>query len=305
MKLPRLERAVIEVEGACNYSCQMCPQPDRPREFLERMPLGRFRDVVAQCVESGVRVINLEGSGEPTRNRNLPRYIEIVKQHGVKAFCFSNGSLFNNGFMRDCIDAGLDFFRFSVVGYDHETYLDWMHAPWFDRVKRNAAAALAYAQGTSCRIASYHLILHPDNEEHELGAYLYNWIRPLGIDAEVWRQHNWAGSYDAPERRGKRRSCGRPFYPDLVVRAGGQVHPCCQVLGRDAEAVLGTVTGSTSLADIWHGEAYTTLREQHRNGDWPSYCQGCDFLIDDPNVLVWTNYERGLNSMHGTQVRIR
>ena len=58
--------------------------------------------------------------------------------------------------------------------------------------------------------------------------------------------HNWAGVYKPEyEREGKIKTCGRPFSPDLVIRAGGldgktgAVHPCCQVLGRDDEAVLG------------------------------------------------------------------
>ena len=36
----------------------------------------------------------------------------------------------------------------------------------------------------------------------------------------------------------------------------------------------------------------------HRDGDWPEYCRGCDFLTDDRGALVWTNYGRALNQMH-------
>ena len=35
-------------------------------------------------------------------------------------------------------------------------------------------------------------------------------------------------------------------------------------------------------------------------GDWPSYCEGCDFLVDDKEVLVYTNHDRELYKMHGT-----
>ena len=37
------------------------------------------------------------------------------------------------------------------------------------------------------------------------------------------------------------------------------------------------------------------------SGNYPSYCNGCDFLIDDPEVLVYTNHERDLYKMHGTE----
>ena len=36
----KLQRAVIEVFGGCNYTCQMCPQsdPGRGKDFTRKMP---------------------------------------------------------------------------------------------------------------------------------------------------------------------------------------------------------------------------------------------------------------------------
>ena len=41
----KVERAVIEVNGGCNYTCQMCPQtdPGRHKGFLKKMPLDLFK----------------------------------------------------------------------------------------------------------------------------------------------------------------------------------------------------------------------------------------------------------------------
>jgi len=36
-------------------------------------------------------------------------------------------------------------------------------------------------------------------------------------------------------------------------------------------------------------------------GDWPSYCKDCDFLIDDPETLVYTNHNRTTHKMYGTK----
>ena len=48
-----IERAVIEVNGGCNYSCEMCPQtnPGRHKGFLKRMKIDMFEDIVKQCAE--------------------------------------------------------------------------------------------------------------------------------------------------------------------------------------------------------------------------------------------------------------
>jgi MoaA/NifB/PqqE/SkfB family radical SAM enzyme len=116
----KIDRAVIEINGGCNYSCSMCPQDTRTggrhKDFLRKMTLIEFESNVADCAKHGLRVVNLDGSGEATLNRNLPEYIKIVKRYGAKAVIFSNGYRMNGQFMRDCVDAGLDFFRFSIIG---------------------------------------------------------------------------------------------------------------------------------------------------------------------------------------------
>ena len=51
--------------------------------------------------------------------------------------------------------------------------------------------------------------------------------------------HNWSGNYENKNARVKteRRTCGRPFAPELTVRSGGKMNrtggivPCCQTLG--------------------------------------------------------------------------
>ena len=73
----------------------------------------------------GLRVVNLEGSGEPTLPRNLPEYIKIVKKYNAP-FCFSNGFRMEGKFMRDCVDGGLDFYRFSFIGYNKDKYTEMM-----------------------------------------------------------------------------------------------------------------------------------------------------------------------------------
>lgn len=308
-----IDRAVIEINGGCNYSCQMCPQsnPGRHKGFLKKMPLSQFEEIVAECAEAGVNVINLEGSGEPTLNRDLPKYIEIVKKHNAKAFIFSNGMRAKDQFMKDIVDAGVDFFRFSIIGYDESTYLKWMNSKNFNLVVDNLHSMQEYVtqSGSNAAIATYHLILDNNNVDYEVEQYK-KIVDSAKVKTEIWKMHNWSGVYE-PEygRNGKKKTCGRPFSPDIVVRAGGldgqtgAVHPCCQVLGRDEEAVLGHFS-ENSLKEIWYGEKYEKLREQHRSGDYPDFCKGCDFLIDDPEVLVYTNHDRDLYKMHGSNFNL-
>jgi len=307
---PYIERAVIEINGGCNYTCQMCPQsnPGRHKGFLKRMPLDEFEKYVIECAKRGAKVVNLEGSGEATLNRRLPEYIKILTEHNLMSYIFSNGYRFKGDFMKECIDAGLTRIRFSIIGYNPEVYKKWMDIDAFETVKDNAIKAQEYIKetGASTEIASYHLITDNNQIDLEIEEYKNNWIKPTNSLGEIWKMHNWSGVYENPnERSGKVKTCGRPFAPEITIRAGGldgktgAVHPCCQVLGRDEEAVLGHMSEST-FDEIWNGEEYQRLRQGHITGDYPSYCEGCDFLIDDPEVLVYTNHNRSVHTLPGT-----
>lgn len=313
----KIDRAVIEVQGGCNYSCSMCPQDKRTggreKEFVTRMSLLEFEDNVRDCAKHGLRVVNLEGSGEPTLNRQLFEYIKIVKKYNAKAFAFSNGLRMHGDYMKQCVDAGLDFFRFSFIGSTPEEYDQWMYNTKggnFETICTNIMEMQKYVEesGSECVVATYHLITEEDPSEQELQLNRYKeLVAALRVKTEIWKLHNWSGTYKPSyEREGKVKTCGRPFSPDVVIRAGGldgkrgAVAPCCQVLGRDAEAVLGH-TSELSIQEIVEGPEYEALREGHRTGNYPSYCRDCDFLIDDPEVLVYTNHDRDLYKMHGTE----
>lgn len=313
----KIDRAVIEVQGGCNYSCSMCPQDlrtgGREKEFITKMSLLEFEDNVRDCAKHGLRVVNLEGSGEPTLNRQLFEYIKIVKKYNAKAFAFSNGLRMHGDYMKQCVDAGLDFFRFSFIGSTPEEYDQWMYNTKggnFETICKNITEMQKYVEesGSECVVATYHLITEEDPNAQELQLNRYKeLVAALGVKTEIWKLHNWSGVYKPSyEREGKVKTCGRPFSPDVVIRAGGldgkrgAVAPCCQVLGRDSEAVLGH-TSELSIQEIVEGPEYEALREGHRTGNYPDYCKSCDFLIDDPEVLVYTNHERDLYKMHGTE----
>ena len=125
--------------------------------------------------------------------------------------------------------------------------------------------------------------------------------------------HNWSGNYDNKNFRKKtdRRSCGRPFAPEITIRAGGEkgrtaaIVPCCQTLGppNEEKSILGHLD-KEKFEDIYNGSKWNKLREAHeqKKFDEIDYCKNCDFLYNDPEVLVWSNDpEAKVNHMLGTK----
>ena len=304
----KFKRAVIEVNGGCNYSCSMCPQssPGRHKDFLKKLSLENFYKVLEQVGD--VECIQLEGSGEPTLNSNLPDYISLARKYTNNVNIFTNGFRLRGDFMKRCVDSGLTLARFSVIGYDKKTYEKMMNIDAFDLIKQNAKELKDYSN--TCTLASYHLIIDNDQEHFEVEQYKKNFIEEVGSLAMIWRQHNWSGVYDNSYiRRGKKKTCGRPFANEITIRAGGldnkwgAVVPCCQVLGQDEIAVLGHVS-EKSVDEILNDNPYENLRIDHETEQFHSpYCKNCDFLYDDPEVLVYNtvpNYS--LRQMMSTSV---
>ncbi len=297
-----IRQIALEINGGCNYKCPMCPQSNgREKEFLKKLPFDVFKKVVDDGAQYGVEVISLQGSGEPTLNRDMWRYVEYVKQKGLKCISLTNGFRLDAEMCESLIRAGIDVLRVSAIGYDRETYKTWMSMDAFDRVRDHVRCFIELNErlGGQSALSLYHLILDIKQRDHEVAQYRKNWIDFTGAPGEIWMMHNWAGTYDdAPygRRKNEKRSCGRPRAPYLYVRAGGlngqhgAVVSCCFTLGRDGEAVLGHLDSQT-IAEVVKGDRYEELRRLHdeKRFDEISYCKDCDQLYDCPESLVWTN----------------
>lgn len=320
MTIPNLERVVLEVAGGCNYTCKMCPQTTgRGSEWTRKMPLSLFEDILDQITPKyGKPVINLEGSGEPTLAKDLAKYVEACTKRDLPSFMYCNGSNLNGQYMKDVVDAGIDFIRFSCIGYNQEKYNEWMNVDNFELIKNNAKETIDYVKqsNSDCIVSSYHLITDNNQIEYEVEQYQKNFIEPVGTVGYIWKMHNWSGNYQPVYMRNtkKKRTCGRPFAPELTVRAGGNdgkrgaVTPCCQTLGppNESKSVLGHFEDQ-SIEDIWFGEPYEKLRQAHKTGDFDSidYCKNCDFLYEDPEVLVWSNDSKAsVDYMLGTNFKL-
>jgi wyosine [tRNA(Phe)-imidazoG37] synthetase (radical SAM superfamily) len=313
----RLQRVVMEVFGGCNYTCQMCPQssPGRGKNFTRKMPLDKFKKILDDLIPKyGTPQINLEGSGEPTMAKDLPEYIRAVKEKNLKCFMYCNGARLKGQFMKDVIDAGIDFIRVSVIGYNKEKYKQWMDKDNFDLILSNLKEMQNYIklEKKNCIVSTYHLITDNTQLDYEVLEYKKNVINKVNCLAYIWKMHNWSGNYnnENPRKKTDRRSCGRPFAPEITIRAGGKegrtgaLVPCCQTLGppNEEKSILGHMDKQT-LEEIYNDIPYKKLIEAHekKNFDEIDYCKNCDFLYDDPEVMVWTNDKSAkINHMLGT-----
>ncbi|KKM79906.1 hypothetical protein LCGC14_1345230 [marine sediment metagenome] len=292
----------MELNGGCNYKCQMCPQSmGREKPFLKKITMDVFEKVMDDAMQYGLKTVTLHGSGEPTLNKDMPDYVRAVKDRGLMCISFTNGLRLTEQLSQQLIDAGIDILRLSCIGYDEETYLKWMAGGKYQLVRDNAKRFVELAKGTPTEFHINHLIIDQDNINYEVETYRKNWGEYTGAKTEIWLMHNWSNSdkvlinYSRGELfNSKQRTCGRPFAPLLQVRAGGldghraAVVACCMVLGKDSEGVLGHLDTNT-IEEVVSGDLYEELRTAHHEKRFNdiSYCKGCDQLLEVPESLVW------------------
>ena len=302
----------MDHRGQSIYTIQTSAQEQQ----VASPPLDFFESILDQL--PGKPIINLEGSGEATLAKDLPRYIQACTDRGLESYICTNGSRINGEFMNNMIDAGLTYLRVSVIGYDAKSYNQWMNVDNFEFIKENIKETQEYIKktGSKCKVTSYHLILDNNHTENEVNLYKKNFIDELNITAFIWKLHNWSGNWDPDYRRNpaNRKSCGRPFAPELTIRSGGNngeraaVTPCCQTMGppNEAKSVLGHFSNQ-SIEEIYFSKEYKELRSAHEEGrfDDIEYCKNCDFLYDDPEVLVWSNdSDASIDHMIGTKFNL-
>ena len=134
-ELPR--ELYVEVTNRCNSHCQTCIRTFELLEPLRDLSLAEFCAIVDQFPVLD-RVV-LHGIGEPLLNVELPAMIRYVKdQHPSAVVLFnSNAILFDEGWQRALIDAGLDEFRVSLDAATAATYSRIRGIDAFDTVIEN------------------------------------------------------------------------------------------------------------------------------------------------------------------------
>ncbi|TCD58085.1 radical SAM protein [Synechococcus sp. BS55D] len=316
--LKHIKEASIEINGACNYSCPSCPQSaGREIDFKKSLPLDLYQKILNDLKSHGCTSISLQGSGEPFLQRNVGEYIERATALGIDTHIITNGSMLDESIAEDCVRAGLNSIRFSILGFDADTYRVNMGTSFdIEQTLANIERFIVISKGlkSECRVSLYHLIIPSELSISEQVQRYKELSASLDVEIEIWHSHNWAGrnpsSTTIDRSYGVRRSCGRPQAEYLTVRAGGSkgfraaVVPCCFVLGRDSEAELGNLEMNT-IQEVLDSTLYQELLEAHRKNEYAgvAYCEGCDQLYETKEALVWSNSPTRVQGLSHTASR--
>lgn len=85
----RFAKVYVEISNLCNLSCRFCPGTKRPKG---RMDANRL-SVILEKLKGYTEFVYFHLMGEPLLHPELPRFLELAGEMGIKVIITTNGTL--------------------------------------------------------------------------------------------------------------------------------------------------------------------------------------------------------------------
>jgi wyosine [tRNA(Phe)-imidazoG37] synthetase (radical SAM superfamily) len=180
----------VEPALACQLDCPGCIPMKERKNRLVRTPVGHlilaprvFEKILGDFSRAGmrIRVIDFQGHGEPTLNRDVWSMIRMAKTLFPKSHA-TMCTHANLDFTEDMIAAGLDQIIYAIDGISQESYAPYRVYGDFEQAHRFMKSFSTAAQARRTKtdtVWKYVLFRHNDSPEQLIEA------QKLALDAQV------------------------------------------------------------------------------------------------------------------------
>ena len=130
--LPKFPRYIdIELTNSCNFKCLMCPTGN----LSQKRKTGFMSDDVFERVLEEIKhyktPLRFIRWGEPTLHPSLINYIQKSTDVGILTHINTNGSILDDQYIKNIINAGLSSIKFSFQGVDKKSYYEMRRADFY------------------------------------------------------------------------------------------------------------------------------------------------------------------------------
>jgi len=281
---------MLETTRLCNAKCVHCPNKgiEKTTPFLSdalfekiAVELGRHSQEITQ--------VAIFINGEPLLDKKLPERIQRLKELGVPRVIFStNGSLLDETAARRVLEAGLDDLDITLNSMDAAKYeairVGLKHAVVVANIHNFLRLRDAIRPTCTVRVRTE---AHPLLTKEDINTWLAYWRRHVGPNDSVYakKMHNWGNQMPEAVESSRQTTTPCPIlWSTFNISTSGDVGICC--LDYRPNHLLGNV-GENTIEEIWHGEAYATIREKHAFGhrDAVPMCRNCSIWDDDQKIF--------------------
>ena len=303
----------IDPSNLCNFRCNFCAIQSKIENLSFRKQLmdkNLFMKIIDDLQEfpEKLKVLRINGQGEPLLNPDLPEMIKYAKDKEIAEFIeiITNGSLLCPELNQKLIDSGIDRIRISVEALDEEGYKNIANAKIDFETFRENIKDLHDRSGTRCEVYCKIVdVAVPTEEDKERFFELFGDICdrifidnviPLWSDFEEINQKMRIGKTGMHGQEIKNvKVCPFPFY-SLIINSDGEVTVCCADWKR--KLVVGDLKNE-SLKEIWNGEILRSFLIKLLQGEKNSFemCKKCLLPMYDCNDNIDEYADTLLNNM--------
>lgn len=279
--------AAIEINDSCNLDCVMCKTSEATRKKA-LMDLGLFEELVANLKDLGFRTTNFHTIGDPTANKNLGKYLAILRRYGLKISHLSSNC--------QMLDRHLDtIFEYRDVIHEFRASVDAASKDVYERIRINGKwetlleNLIAFAERNQSAPnpipVTFSNVITKMNF-HELAfipstfsfvakptCHSFGLVKATGPAVPYFMQNSYFEKEYLPT------SPCRIFWGSPVILKDGQVAACC--VDYDGSTVFAHVKDGP-ITQSYNNEKIRGFRKAHLEGraeDMPALCQNC-YLAD-------------------------
>lgn len=267
------ETICIETALTCNSRCVFCAHHDEVMVGIMSREL--FEKIIDECVEYGIKNINLGVYGEIFTDKNIIEKIQYLRKYSMTYSTITNASLLSPQLTDRLFKlGGLTQINFSVNGFSEEVYEKTMIGLKRDATYKN----ILYFLKQKGRLQINNLVVTVSAVETKINEDDYKkffrfWKKQKGVSEVLSAElmDRMGAEYDGEigklgqmTKKANWLSPCRLLWGPLNVYHDGKVGPCCKDNDK-RELIIGDLAKQT-VREISTGEALKNLRECHLAG---------------------------------------
>lgn len=299
MRMQRLPRFyTLEFTNHCNMHCVMCKNALIEKEKRCFLDPAIAEKLVKELDEVGNCWLMLVKQGDALLHPQFDEILSILRsgRHQHTIILTTNGLALNKQRRQAILDTNVDYVNVSIDSLDPDTYKKIRGVPLAPVLKNlNGLLREAKEQGKDVKVSVNMVVVSSNRDEIE---HAKKYWEDRGVFLTLQKANNWIeGSEEAGNEEWTNSNSGVSRYPcqnpflNPAINADGTVSLCCGDWNNST--LLGDFATST-MAEIWDGEAYKHARRCHLKNDFKQLplCQDCTQWQTQPNIFFASQYEK-------------
>ena len=257
---------LIEPVSACNLRCIMCFQIDESftssNKFMGMIDLDLFKKIIDDAVQGGTRAVTLASRGEPTLHPKLGEMLEYCSGKFFELKINTNGTKLPDKLIHQILKNGVTNMVFSIDSYAKDEYESIRVKGIFEEVVNNVKRFKEIKEknypDSRCETRVSGVKVDKNQDPIKFKNFWKDYVDNVVM---VEMENRW-DTYHNPKEIMASGACNY-LWERLYIWYDGLCNPCD--IDYKSELSVGSVK-EKSIKDIWNGEKYSQLRDDHLSG---------------------------------------